>query len=448
MTFIPDSTTKFNSEEKVIQSEISTDPDQHIGNLATTALSSVSQNHLAVEAPNNRVAASVDQQIDQPIRFEGVSSLTGQHDQVDDSRIEVAKAPTDVCSATPQISQRLNRNLITNKEEVLAVRAKSNVSKLSLGNGLLVFFEKNERVSFHYRLSENGRDTTRKIGDFDSMSIEKAREEAKKFRDFALQERKLRSNQSFKRMLISPTEVNAELSPKKSSNKKHKCFDSMNDFLKFIDYLLSNNGINYQNKVTILLLFLLPIHPRELFKAQWKDLQTDDFLVIPVTTLTSNDRATPSFLVPNVTVYLSSQVRLIFKLLDLSRSNKFKFPDNFILSRDLCKNGKYDEKFLARWMLEFFVSFKIIPSQFVNFFSDMALEADLFKEDVIHDFVKFGSLPQKGTIEKRKAAQMQLLIQWWGDFLELRSVSFKHFIKPQSGVFDMRQSDPISKVFV
>lgn len=395
----------------------------------------VLQNNLDVEPTTSRENRIDQQQNNATEILEAVDSKIDSQVPAINSLTELSNQTIDGNGGAQHGNPKFNRGVITNKEEVLAVRAKRNVSKLSLGNGLLVFFEKNERISFHYRLSENGRDTTRKIGDFDSMSIEKAREEAKKFRDFALQERKLRSNQSFKRMLISPTEINAELSSNKSSSKKHKCFDSMNDFLKFIEYLLSDNGIDEKIKASILLLFMLPIHPRELFKAQWKDLQNDGLLVIPVTTLTSNERSPAPFLVTNVTVCLSSQAQLIFKILNPDNRMKYQLPDEFILQRHLCLNKKYDEKFLTKWMAENFVSYKIVPSHFVNFFEDMALESDLFNEDVVHDFVKFASLPQKGSIEFRKLTQMQLLIQWWGDLLEMRSPSIKKFIRPGAEIF-------------
>jgi hypothetical protein len=319
-----------------------------------------------------------------------------------------------------------NRGSISTKEELLLERSKANSSRISLGNGLQVFFEKNDCIIFHYRLSQNGRNTTRKLGDLSSMSIDQARIEAKKFHEIVLQERALRSKSTFNKILaIAPEEKKETVTVRKTIGRK--CFESMTDFAKFLDYLLSENGLDKSIKATICLLFLLPIHPRELFKAKWRNLENNDTLIIPIFTNKTVKKIPHPDYVSNVTVYLSPQAKQIISIMNYLNRRSGDEVSEFILSRELCKNEKFDEKFLFKWMSEKFVTYKINPVEFSSFFCAIALESDCFKEEVIYDFIKIASLPHQGRIESRNLASMKALLLWWGELMASSSTSLKIF---------------------
>lgn len=319
---------------------------------------------------------------------------------------------------TPKI--RVDRRHITTIDEVREAKSEG-MSKMSLGDGLQAHFEENGLISFHFRLSENGHDTTRKLGDSQSMSIEEAREKTKTYRDKALQERVNRSDIAFQELLAIPSTRNAPIQPARNVRKKYRCFSSIKDAGKFLRYLFSENGISLEIKLTLYILLLTPIHPRELFRAEWEDFKSSNMIAIPRQRMRANDRATyQSLNQPTITVLLSKQA--ISAIHDLK---KCMWPGEYILPHFYGRTDSHSEELLNKYMQETFLGYSIKPSEFMHFFRDMAVENSGFREEFIDDMITFGSMPTANSFNDARLQLRHALIDWWGDELESAHFSAK-----------------------
>ena len=306
--------------------------------------------------------------------------------------------------------EKIDRSQIATIDEIYKSK-KDGMSKMSLGDGLQVHFENNEKMSFHFRLSENGRDTTRKLGDSKSMSLEQARHAAKTYRDKVLQERAQRLNVAFQGMLKIPRTNSTPIHSVRNVRTNYRCFSSMKDAGNFLNYLFSDNGIDEQIKYALHFLLLTPVVPRELFRATWDDLVVPNELSISRDRSEANNRGTYQTLKRiAITVVLSKQAAFaINKLKNLSR-------DIYILPR-FGRNYPYSETVLNNYMQDIFPGYRIRPTDFIQFFRDMAVHNSGFSEEFIDNMITFGNMPKAYLSNDPQIPRRLALLNWWGDEL-------------------------------
>lgn len=318
----------------------------------------------------------------------------------------------------PKIKRPEGRAHILTMEEVLKEVQEKEMEKMSLGDGLQVHFEKNGPISFHFRLSENGRDTTRKLGEHPSMSLAQAREANKSFREKVLQERNNRAKASFEKMLVPPTTV-LRMTPTTTSRKKVKCFASMKDAGKFLNYLLSDNGINKALKWTIYSLLLIPVSPRVLFFANTADVNWDkNMLVIPRFRRDPRKHTYNQNNSPDITVYLSQQTKHALGFL-----RDAKYHDDYILDHSWILKNHYSDNLLNKYIQGALPDFNIKPADFKHFFREMAVRYSGFSEGFIDDVIIYGSLPKNLSSNDPRAPRIRALMEWWGNELLLAQQS-------------------------
>lgn len=258
---------------------------------------------------------------------------------------------------------------------------------------------KKEAKELQARFRANGRDTTKKLGNYPDISFEDALIKAGSFIKEELAKSGITRNQKGKR------------SPIKSDGKNRDTIlviRSRSDCFYFVQKLFRLTGISLQMRQAIWLQLIIPASSDELLGARWEwfleNHQYLNFEAIKLESATKPRRHRYTYLSKCAT-------KSLIELRTYTGHTGYLFPE----LHELRKIER--DKLLTNIIKDVWPSYKVSLDGLRHTFESMAIEHSEFKPEFIASVMNH-QLEKHPDYKRFYEGQVRLLLDWWGDTLE------------------------------